>query len=226
MHAKRPLNRSCAVAIYFRDATKIRVVYYKSLVLYFHSPAARENTVAHSIQPNYLLTHQIIYIFIWYIYSHHHHSSYCSAQLWCCNYNNEMWSRFVSGWSSMSARPSSIQIKWSDFIILGHSKKWWKCLCSESRPFPLHSMWVTQADFIRNVHQYYFCIVKYSKFWIYVHTRQPFTFDFMKSEILVWNTVYNVSSSNESYKYVTYLNVTLIAHLYSSSSEYTSFSVH
>ena len=136
-----------------------------------------------------------------------------------------MWSRFVSGWSSMSARPSSIQIKWSDFIILGHSKKWWKCLCSESRPFPLHSMWVTQADFIRNVHQYYFCIVKYSKFWIYVHTRQPFTFDFMKSEILVWNTVYNVTSSNESYKYVTYLNVTLIAHFYSSSSEYTSFSV-
>ena len=37
---------------------------YCTLVLYFHSPAARENTAAYScnIQPYYLLTHQIIYI--------------------------------------------------------------------------------------------------------------------------------------------------------------------
>ena len=41
---------------------------YCTLVLYFHSPAARENTAAHScnIQPYYLLTHQIIYIYIHY----------------------------------------------------------------------------------------------------------------------------------------------------------------
>ena len=38
---------------------------YCTLVLYFHSPAARENMAAHScnIQPCYLLTHQIIYIY-------------------------------------------------------------------------------------------------------------------------------------------------------------------
>ena len=37
---------------------------YCTLVLYFHSPAAHENTAAHScnIQPCYLLTHQIIYM--------------------------------------------------------------------------------------------------------------------------------------------------------------------
>ena len=42
---------------------------YCTLVLYFHLPAAHENTVAHScnIQPYCLLTHQIIYIYI-YIY--------------------------------------------------------------------------------------------------------------------------------------------------------------
>ena len=42
---------------------------YCTLVLYFHSPVARENTAAHScnIQPYYLLTYQIIYIYI-YIY--------------------------------------------------------------------------------------------------------------------------------------------------------------
>ena len=36
---------------------------YCTLVLYFHSPAARENTATHScnIQPYRLLTHQIIY---------------------------------------------------------------------------------------------------------------------------------------------------------------------
>ena len=36
---------------------------YCTLVLYFHSPVARENTAAHScnIQPYCLLTHQIIY---------------------------------------------------------------------------------------------------------------------------------------------------------------------
>ena len=35
------------------------------IVLYFHSPAARENTAAHScnIQPCSLLTHQIIYMY-------------------------------------------------------------------------------------------------------------------------------------------------------------------
>ena len=40
---------------------------YCTLVLYFHSPAAREITAAHScnIQPYYLLTHQIIYIYIY-----------------------------------------------------------------------------------------------------------------------------------------------------------------
>ena len=39
---------------------------YCTLVLYFHSPAARENAAAHlyNIQPYYLLTHQIIYIYI------------------------------------------------------------------------------------------------------------------------------------------------------------------
>ena len=39
---------------------------YCTLVLYFHSPAACENTAAHScnIQPYYLLTHQIIYIYL------------------------------------------------------------------------------------------------------------------------------------------------------------------
>ena len=38
---------------------------YCTLVLYFHSPAARENTTAHScnIQPYCPLTHQIIYIY-------------------------------------------------------------------------------------------------------------------------------------------------------------------
>ena len=37
---------------------------YCTLVLYFHSPAAYENTAAHScnIQPYCLLTHQIIYM--------------------------------------------------------------------------------------------------------------------------------------------------------------------
>ena len=45
---------------------------YCTLVLYFHSPAAHENTAAHScnIQPYYLLTHQIIYI------------SSCNIPLW------------------------------------------------------------------------------------------------------------------------------------------------
>ena len=39
---------------------------YCTLVLYFHSHAARENTAAHScnIQPYYLLTHQIIYMYM------------------------------------------------------------------------------------------------------------------------------------------------------------------
>ena len=39
---------------------------YCTLVLYFHSPVARENMAAHScnIQPYYLLTYQIIYIYI------------------------------------------------------------------------------------------------------------------------------------------------------------------
>jgi len=39
---------------------------YCTLVLYFHSPMARENTVTHScnIQPYYLLTYQIIYMYI------------------------------------------------------------------------------------------------------------------------------------------------------------------
>ena len=38
---------------------------YCTLVLYFHSPAARENTDAHScnIQPYCLLSHQIIYMY-------------------------------------------------------------------------------------------------------------------------------------------------------------------
>ena len=38
---------------------------YCTLVLYFHSPAARENTTAHScnIQPYCPLTHQIIYMY-------------------------------------------------------------------------------------------------------------------------------------------------------------------
>ena len=42
---------------------------YFTLVLYFHLPAARESTDAHScnIQPYCLLSHQIIYIYI-YIY--------------------------------------------------------------------------------------------------------------------------------------------------------------
>ena len=44
---------------------------YCTLVLYFYSPAARENTATHScnIQPYCLLTHQIIYI---YNYSYFH----------------------------------------------------------------------------------------------------------------------------------------------------------
>ena len=39
---------------------------YCTLVLYFHSPAARENTDAHScnIQPYCLLSHQIIYMYM------------------------------------------------------------------------------------------------------------------------------------------------------------------
>ena len=39
---------------------------YCTLVLYFHLPAARENTAAHScnIQPYCLLTHQIIYMYM------------------------------------------------------------------------------------------------------------------------------------------------------------------
>ena len=39
---------------------------YCTLVLYFHSPAARENTTAHScnIQPYCPLTHQIIYMYM------------------------------------------------------------------------------------------------------------------------------------------------------------------
>ena len=39
---------------------------YYTLVLYFHSPAAHENTDAHScnIQPYCLLSHQIIYIYV------------------------------------------------------------------------------------------------------------------------------------------------------------------
>ena len=38
---------------------------YCTLVLYFHSPVARENTDAHScnIQPYCLLSHQIIYMY-------------------------------------------------------------------------------------------------------------------------------------------------------------------
>ena len=32
MHAQRPLNRTCAVAVYLLDPTKIRVVYDKSMV--------------------------------------------------------------------------------------------------------------------------------------------------------------------------------------------------
>ena len=44
---------------------------YCTLVLYFHSPAARENTAAHScnIQPYYLLTHQLIYIYIIHVHT-------------------------------------------------------------------------------------------------------------------------------------------------------------
>ena len=39
---------------------------YCTLVLYFHSPAARENMATHScnIQPYYLLTHRIVYMYV------------------------------------------------------------------------------------------------------------------------------------------------------------------
>ena len=43
---------------------------YCTLVLYFHSPSARQNTAARScnIQPYCLLKHQIIYIYTSYIF--------------------------------------------------------------------------------------------------------------------------------------------------------------
>ena len=84
---QQPLYRTCAVAVYLVGATKIRVVYNKSmagyctLVLYFHLPAARKNTArkntaAHScnIQPCCLLTHQIKYT-----YTSHQLDSYADA---------------------------------------------------------------------------------------------------------------------------------------------------
>ena len=55
---------------------------YCTLVLYFHSPAARENTAAHlcNIQPYCLLTHQIIYMYViilWlWLCPHNHHWAY------------------------------------------------------------------------------------------------------------------------------------------------------
>ena len=55
---------------------------YCTLVLYFHSPAARENTNAYScnIQPYCLLSHQIIYM---YIYICSHHFSRCVPSMSC-----------------------------------------------------------------------------------------------------------------------------------------------
>ena len=58
---------------------------YCTLVLYFHSPAARENMAAHScnIQPYCLLTHQIIYIYIYiYIIYKHIDNFPLSPQVW------------------------------------------------------------------------------------------------------------------------------------------------
>ena len=47
---------------------------YCTLVLYFHSPVARENTAAYlcNIQPYYLLTYQIIYMYIQQTHMHTH----------------------------------------------------------------------------------------------------------------------------------------------------------
>ena len=69
---KWPLNHTCTVAICSLDATKNQSgIYYLeviwldcTLVLYFHSPAARENMAAYScnIHPYYLLTHQILLV--------------------------------------------------------------------------------------------------------------------------------------------------------------------
>ena len=55
---------------------------YCTLVLYFHSPAARENTTAHScnIQPYCPLTHQIIYMYPFQSMHRHIPESFCVYQ--------------------------------------------------------------------------------------------------------------------------------------------------
>ena len=62
---------------------------YCTLVLYFHSPAARENTAAHScnIQPYYLLTHQILYIYMLCTCpdSNFEAASFCATRMRCSN---------------------------------------------------------------------------------------------------------------------------------------------
>ena len=64
MHAKRPLNHTCTVAIYLLDATKIRVVYNLLCYIFTHLAAHKNaDTYSCNIQPYYLLTHQIIYIY-------------------------------------------------------------------------------------------------------------------------------------------------------------------
>ena len=62
---------------------------YCTLVLYFHLPAAHENTAAYScnIQPYCILTHQIIYNYTVTHTISHIHRAYCIAQNVCRDLN-------------------------------------------------------------------------------------------------------------------------------------------
>ena len=66
---QRPFSCTCTVAVYFLDATNIRVVYNKSIiwwfVLYFHSPAAHENTATHSCNTDPAISDHFISILRW-----------------------------------------------------------------------------------------------------------------------------------------------------------------
>ena len=84
MHAATTLNCACVVAVYFLDATKVRVVYNKSIIwclrrqygwiLYSCAAFSLACGSWKYSQPYYLLTHQIIY-------------TYVSAQKWKLMYS-------------------------------------------------------------------------------------------------------------------------------------------
>ena len=98
---------------------------YCTLVLYFHLPAARENTAAHScnIQPYYLLTYQIIYIYV---------CVYCRSGNFCCknifvacvNHESKKNTKYILQWMIITVSAflyTLFHVKLASFVgILNH----------------------------------------------------------------------------------------------------------